>query len=310
MILAPHIASRIFDVPLMIDAGKAAAILRGIGGRIVDGGMFLDAVDEVEHTAFSGGRPSMGRLGDQLGRRLEAAGRGDQILQKHGSVAVLAVEGTLIHKGKFLGASSGETSYEGLQTQISRATRDPSVLGAVVEVDTFGGEVAGVFDTAAMLAQLSALKPTLAILTDHALSAGYLLASAARQIIMPETGRAGSIGVIMLHADYSAQLEKRGVKVTVLASGAHKADGNSFEPLAAETAARIRADLDTARDLFAAAVAQHRGARLTKAKALATEAQHYRGEDAVAAGLVDAVMRPTDAFDAFVSAIHNGRKAI
>jgi transposase len=65
----------------------------------------------------------------------------------------------------------------------------------VFEVDSLGGELAGAFETADLIARLSAEKPTLAILTDHALSAGYLLASAARQIIMPEHGRAGSIGV-------------------------------------------------------------------------------------------------------------------
>ena len=46
--------------------------------------------------------------------------------------------------------------------------------GVVFEVDSFGGE----------------------LLTDHTLSAAYLLASVARQIIIPEYGRAGSIGVL------------------------------------------------------------------------------------------------------------------
>jgi len=46
--------------------------------------------------------------------------------------------------------------------------------GVVFEVDSFGGE----------------------LLTDHTLSAAYLLASAARQIIIPEYGRAGSIGAL------------------------------------------------------------------------------------------------------------------
>jgi ClpP class serine protease len=154
-----------------------------------------------------------------------------------------------------------------------------------------------------MIADLSAEKPTIAILTDYALSAGYLLASAARQIVMPETGWAGSIGVITLHADMSAALEKDGLRVTVLSSGAHKADGNPFAPLPAPVADKIRADLAATRDLFAETVARHRGPRLTKAAALATEAQVYTGPNAVAAGLADAVMRPSEAFAAFVDAV-------
>jgi signal peptide peptidase SppA len=244
----------------------------------------------------------MGRLGDKLGRKLESRGYGDMILDVVEGIAVIPIEGTLVHKGSWIGSYSGDTSYEGLQTQIKRAGADRHVKGIVFEVDSFGGEVSGAFDTAQMIAELSAAKPTMAILTDFALSAGYLLASAARFIAMPETGAAGSIGVITLHVDYSKQIEKSGLAVTVLTSGAHKADGNPFEPLPDDVAARIKGDLDRARDQFAGAVARFRGDRLTKSAALATEAQHYRGSDALAAGLVDAVLRPSEAFDEFVAA--------
>jgi enoyl-CoA hydratase/carnithine racemase len=42
---------------------------------------------------------------------------------------------------------------------------------------------------------------------------------------------------------------------------------------------------------------------LTKDAALATEALVFRGQEAVAAGLVDGIVHPAEAFDAFVSAI-------
>jgi signal peptide peptidase SppA len=251
------------------------------------------------------GRPSesMGRLGDPLGRAYEANGAGDRMLFKVGNVAVIPVEGTLVHKGKFLGAYSGETSYEGLQARVARAMRDPSVKGVVFEVDSYGGEVAGAFDTAEMIYALSQQKPTLAILTDFAYSAGYLLAAAARQIVMPSTGGAGSIGVVTLHVDYSGKLEADGIKVTVLAAGDHKGEGNEFAPLAEDVAARILEKLEATRQEFAAAVGRYRGVRLTKNGALATQALGYRGEDAVKAGLADQVMRPTTAFEQFVALV-------
>jgi hypothetical protein len=102
-----------------------------------------------------------------------------------------------------------------------------------------------------LFGRFSAEKPTLAILTDHALSAGYLLASAARQIIIPEHGRAGSIGVVTLHADLSAALEQRGTKVTVLRAGTQKMSANPFEPLAGDTIQRLLADLEASRNTFA-----------------------------------------------------------
>ena len=51
----------------------------------------------------------------------------------------------------------------------------------------------------------------------------------------------------------------------------------------------------------AEAVAAGRGNRLTKEAALATEAACFYGDEAVDAGLADAVARPTEAFAEFVA---------
>lgn len=306
-ILRTEVAQRVFNTPLMMAEGKALAALSALGGRIVEGGVVLpEGARLVEHVAFENGRPSMARLSDNLGRRIDAQGAVPfDVVQ---NVAVIGVEGTLVHKGQYVGMSSGRTSYQGLQTQIRRAESNPHIAGVAFEIDSFGGEVAGAFETAEMIRRLSAAKPTIAILTDFALSAGYLLAAQARQIVMPETGRAGSIGVITLHADFSQALQKAGIAVTVLAAGKHKADGNPYEPLPEAVAKRIAAELEGARGAFAEAVAAGRGRRLDKAGALATEARDYRGGDALKLGLVDAVGSPNEAFDVFVAAVNRGRR--
>lgn len=307
MVLHPEIASRIFGTELMIDPGKAAAILMGIGGRLVDGGFDLSGLAVVDHSAFADGRPSgldrpmAGRLSDRVGAAHDRAGQ--RPYDMVGSVAVIPIEGTLVHKGAYVGMSSGRTSYQGLQSQVVRAARDAQVKGIAFEVDSFGGEVAGAFETAAMIAGLSQMKPTIAILTDHAASAGYLLASAARQIIVPPSGLVGSIGVITMHADLSGKLEKDGIKVTILAAGKHKAEGHPAAPLAEDVKTRTLVRLENARQRFAAAVGAHRGERLSAAAALATEAATYDGDEAVRQGLADAVGNAAPAFAAFVQAV-------
>jgi ClpP class serine protease len=299
----PHIYAQLFNELLLGEPRKVAAIALAVTG----GGIVIDGVEPSEHVAFANGRPSMGRLGDPLGRAFEGAGRGKEILDMDGNVAVIAMEGSLVNKGAYIGAYSGATSYEGLTTQFNRAMRDPAVKGVVLEADSFGGQVAGAFETAEGFFQLSAAKPTLAILTDHALSAGYLIASAARAVVMPEMGSAGSIGCVMLHLDFSRQLANEGIAVTVLSSGAHKTAGNPFAPLPPEVAAGMRAQLDRGRDLFAEAVGRYRGKRLTKQKALATEAAVLLGREAVANGLTDGVLSPAEAYAEFVSKINRGR---
>lgn len=301
--MMPKIAARLLNAPLMVHPGKAAAILAGIGGRVVGSTVDLQSnFSEINHVAFASGRPSMGTLGDRLGRSIEA--RGGKPYDMIGNVAVIPIEGSLVHKGGWLESNSGETSYQGLQTQVARAMRDPSVKGVAFEVDSYGGEVSGAFETSDMIAELSKTKPTIAILSDHAYSAGYLMASAARQIIVPEQGGAGSIGVITMHTDMSAALDAAGLKITILAAGEHKADGNPLQPLPEGVAATILAELDAMRQTFAGKVAGYRGKRLSYDNAMATEARVFTGAEAVRAGLADATGHPSQAFQAFVSAIN------
>ena len=82
--------------------------------------------------------------------------------------------------------------------------------------------MAGCFETAEMIWRLSQRKPTMAILTDHACSAAYLLAAPTRQIVLPPTGLAGSIGVMALHLDLSGVLEKMGARSADLIQGGRK----------------------------------------------------------------------------------------
>ena len=126
------------------------------------------------------------------------------------------------------------------------------------------------------------------------------------RIILPRTGAVGSIGVVVMHADLSGQLSDAGVTVTLIHSGAHKVDGNPYAPLPDPVRARIQVEIDGIRTLFAQTVAAGRGHRLSAEAALATEAECFRGLEAVASGLADDVSDPASAFAAFAAAV-NGR---
>src|SRR4051812_28234103 len=105
MILRTEIASRVFNTMLFMHEGKAQAGLAALGGRIVDGGIEFDSgFAPIEHVAFENGRPSLGRIGDGLGRRFDRAGVVP--FDMYDGVAVIPVEGTLVHKGGYVGMSS------------------------------------------------------------------------------------------------------------------------------------------------------------------------------------------------------------
>jgi|TARA_A100001391_G_scaffold44812_4_gene26310 signal peptide peptidase SppA len=297
-----RINAALFDQPHLYHPGKAETFVRVFGPRLTGTNVTIVNGDGgVDHTAFAGGRPSAGVLGDRLGRAYDR--HSVRPFDMIDGVAVIPIEGTLVQKGSWIGQSSGETSYQGLQTQIARAGRD-EVKGAVFEVDSFGGMVNGAFETATSIRQLSARKPTIAILTDFAYSAAYLLASQCRQIIVPEFGGAGSIGVVTLHADWSEALENEGIRVTIIHAGKHKVDGNPYEPLPEAVRAEWQARVEAIRERFAEVVGQGRGKRYSKADALKSEAKSYEASEAARLGLVDAVGDPQEAFETFITEVN------
>lgn len=301
----PMIAQRVFGTPLLVDPAKGAAFLVGLGPRLVNGALELRGLDglsqeRVTRAGRIGQRASI--LGDDLSERLRGGGGRPYSLRK--GIAVIEVTGTLVHRGEWVGSSSGVTSYEGLAAQVAAAVDDHTVRGIALEIDSFGGEVAGAFDLADMIRAARAKKPVWAFVAEAALSAGYIIAAQADRIVLPRTGEVGSIGVLCIHADFSQQLSDAGVAVTLIHAGAHKVDGNPYEALPEEVRADLQAGVEQSWRLFAETVEAGRGKRLSASAAMATEAQIYRGEDAVAAGLADEVSDLRSAFAAFAQAVN------
>ncbi len=285
--LHARIAARAFNTPLLVEPSKAMAFLSGLGPRILGRQVELTEGAEAHDTseAVLPARASIlaGGLADGYRQHGEAP------YPVVDGIAVIEIAGVLIHRGGWIGQSSGQTSYEGIAAQIEAAASDASVRGLALEIDSFGGEVAGVFDLADRIRATRASKPVWAFVAEHAFSAGYALASQADRIVLPRTGALGSIGVVVMHADLSGKLDQDGVQVTLVHSGQHKVDGNPYEPLSTEVRTDIQREIDVLRFLFAETVAAGRAGQLSQEAALATEAATYRGADAVTAGLADEV---------------------
>ncbi|MGI4812462.1 MAG: S49 family peptidase, partial [Janthinobacterium lividum] len=179
------------------------------------------------------------------------------------------------------------------------AMNDDAVKAIVLDVDSPGGEVAGMFDLADLIYAARGYKPVQAILTECAYSAAYALASAADSIIVPRTGGVGSIGVIAMLTDMSRALDGAGVTVNIIQYGARKADGNQASPLSDEAREAFQAQVDTMGEMFVDTVARNRGMAASKVKG--TEAATYLGAAGVTIGLADAVMAPDAAFMALLN---------
>lgn len=136
------IAQRAFNTPLMVDPAKALAFLSGLGPRITGqditfAGMEVEATDQA-----AAALPACASLfGNDLAQRHQR--NGSQPYAVVDGIAVIEIAGTLVHRGAWIGQSSGLTSYEGIAAQLQAALADPGIRGIALDIDSFGGEVAG-----------------------------------------------------------------------------------------------------------------------------------------------------------------------
>jgi signal peptide peptidase SppA len=213
-----------------------------------------------------------------------------------GGIAIIPVHGSLINR---FGYSWGYvTGYNFIRSQASAAMQDEDVTGIIYDINSYGGEAAGCFECVEDLKNLTAGKPTMAVVDSNCYSAAMAIATAADKIVAIPSAGIGSIGVVMMHMDMSAMLDKVGVKVTFIHSGDHKVDGNPYEALPASVKKSMQIECDKSRDKFVALVAKNRG--MEEKTVRDTEAACYRADDALALGLIDAVVQPSVAVQAFL----------
>jgi len=269
-----RIADRILNRPLLILPEKLVLISEVLAGRIgIDAALAPDAsrfVGDATETDPSG------RTVGKLPYRRTAEGTG-----------IVTVTGSLVNRGAWIGAQSGMTSYEGIAHQIESAVRDSKVRNIILDIDSSGGEAVGAMETAALVRKANEAKPVYAMVNGMAASAAYALASGAKAIISTESGVSGSIGVVLMHADYSRAVDRAGITPTLIHAGAHKVDGNPYAPLSSDVKADLQAEVDRYYAMFIDAVAAGRGRRLSARAARATEARTFIGGGAKGAGLVD-----------------------
>ena len=291
-----YIASRIFNTPLLIEPNKLQAILHAIGVR-------LDiSVEAPADPRVLGPRPDAFHPGVTSEDRDSGRSRRGYVLRS--GVAVLEVSGTLVHKGAWLGSYSGMVSYDGIGRQLDMIAADPDAKGLLLNIHSYGGEVAGCFDLVDQLYQMRGSMPITALVADAACSAAYAFASAADEVVVTQAGMAGSIGVVLTHFDVSQRAQQQGIKVTHIYAGKEKVLGTPFQALSAADRKKLQTEVDGIYELFLAKVARNRSADAEIFRD--TEAAAFTAADAVAAGLADRVGSPREVLAQMMQKVSQG----
>ncbi len=276
----PHELSRLLSVcarePWLIDPAKAEEIVAVLEMRLARGTPFERQADvapapiSVAASAVTPGAP--------------------------GSARVLSLQGTILPRANMMSAMSGGVSLAEFGRAFRQAAEDPGVSAIVLDVDSPGGRVDMVQETARLIhASRREGRPIIAVANTLAASAAYWLASAADELVVTPSGMVGSIGVYMVHQDRSRAWTAAGVDHTVISEGPRKAEG-VFGPLDDAARGALQAHVRAAYDTFTKDVAKFRKKPVAVVRAdPETTSEHFGGgrayhaAEAVRLGMADRV---------------------
>ncbi len=183
--------------------------------------------------------------------------------------------------------------------RLERAARDPLVKAVILRLDTPGGEV-----TASDIVYHEVLRfkertgrPVVGLMMSVAASGGYYIASACDHIVAHPSTLTGSIGVISVFPSVEGLMNKVGVKVSVVKSGASKDSGSPFRDMTEEDRVIFQGIIDEYYEGFLAVVAKGRKGRIPEAELRTiADGRVYTAPQALKLGLIDAVGYFEDAY--------------
>ncbi len=196
-------------------------------------------------------------------------------------VGLIRIEGTI-------------TDYLDTVSIISEATKDESIKAVVIDVDSPGGAVGASQEIYRAIEKSREKKPVIVSMGNVAASGGYYISAPANVIYANPGTITGSIGVIIQHVDVSEILNKFGVKVNTIKSGANKDILYPTKPLLPEQKALLEKTVMDVYDQFLDAIVKYRPIKKDVLKSYA-DGRVFSGNEAKALGLVDKIGNIQDA---------------
>lgn len=208
-----------------------------------------------------------------------------------GGVAILSLRGLITPNPSLLSIlfGGGGGGLQAFRAQLRSAVGNDNIEAIVLNIDSPGGSVKLLPETAAEIREARDKKPVVAVANTLAASAAYYLGAQANEFVVTPSGEAGSIGTIAIHWDDSKFFEEMGSKPTIIAAGKFKAEANPYEPLSEEARQMLQGIVDDYYEQFVQDVALGRGVSADAVRNGFGEGRCLTAKNAVAAGLADRV---------------------
>ena len=151
----------------------------------------------------------------------------------------------------------GAGTYTRLRAQIETLLDNDDVRCIVLEVNSPGGDVNGLFECCEYIAKAKETKPIHAHVTGMCCSAAYAIAASCTDISATQTSEIGSVGVYAQAYDDSEFLKKEGILSRIFRS--RNAEKKNASPFSEEGAKDIQEKIDYFEDCFYTVLSEGRG---------------------------------------------------
>lgn len=207
-----------------------------------------------------------------------------------GSTAIVPIMGMIRPRPDVITRWYGGTACSDIRSDVQQAINDPNVKQIILFCDSPGGSVMGLQETADLVWNNRAgSTPIDAFTGGMCASACYYVGSAARRHTADPNSLVGSIGTVMVHADYSRAFKEFGIDVTVVHFGKHKADGSPYRPLGAQGQKTLQEIVDSFGNQFVGAVSRHRDVSPADVRSKFGDGKVFIADEARSLGMIDAV---------------------
>jgi protease IV len=169
---------------------------------------------------------------------------------------------------------------------LKKYRKDDRVKAIIVRVDSPGGSVAASQEIYREIVRTLPLKKVVISMGNVAASGGYYVAVAGNRIMANPGTLTGSIGVVMQFSNVQELMQKIGVSLEVVKSGAFKDIGSPARKMKAEERLLLEGVIRNVHQQFVDTVAQARRLPKPEVEKLA-DGRIFTGEQAKTLGLVD-----------------------
>jgi len=227
-----------------------------------------------------------------------------EFLTKQDSIGIISIKGKLSNTNSPWAKFFGLAPYNDVREALVYAATDESIESILLDIDSPGGTVSGMTETADLISTVAQYKPVKAYSSGTMASAAYALGSRADTVSISDTAMAGSVGTILSLMTYEKHLEKEGITPHIIRSGKFKAVGGPMEELTSESKAYLQEQVDYTADIFLGSVVKERSLDLASISDIQS-GKEFIGKKAVSVGLVDTIESFDDVMDKLMSS-HEG----